>query len=95
MTREHYHAMLDWAMDETKEGDYLLPLFCDKILRELSDVAKRKSQPSIEREALDALRAIAATANFSPDDMSADLGERLMDIERTARAMLAKAERKG
>jgi len=35
MTREHYHALLDAAMTETKEGDFFLPVFCDKVMREL------------------------------------------------------------
>lgn len=32
--REKYHLMLDEAMNETKEGDFFITAFMDKILRD-------------------------------------------------------------
>jgi hypothetical protein len=33
--REHYHVLLDRAMDQTKEGESFLPIFVSLILKEI------------------------------------------------------------
>lgn len=44
--RQHYHDMLDRAMDATEEGDHFLPRLTVMILRELQEAYE-----TIKREA--------------------------------------------
>lgn len=37
-SREHYHEVLDRALDATKEGKSFLPIFVDMIMDEITQV---------------------------------------------------------